>query len=166
MAALVGLLGPAACDASPDDQPPDSPATQADTAGPPALVGPVPREPEGELLDSAIVDLEGDGVLERVELRARVERDDRGRLMWDDGQAWTLAVVGEAGTWVLFDGWVQLGTLGFWLLEPAADAPLSILALEDAGAGVRIRRFDWRPEQRAFREVDVLEAHGNVLHRP
>lgn len=149
--ALAALLGLAGCGAPQDDD---------------ALIRPEPRELAGELLDSAAVDLEDDGVPERVELRARVERDDRGRLMWDDGQEWSLVVDDEEGVYTLFEGWVQLGTLGFWLLESGGDTPVSIVSLENAGSGVRVRRYDWLPDERAFRQVDALEAHGNMVHRP
>lgn len=123
----------------------------------------LPSLPE-TLLDNAALDLDLDGAVERVELYADVQRDDRGRLMWDDGQRWALIVRDGDAVYPLFDGFVQLGKVTFWLVDPLDGRPPAILTEVAAGAGVRVERFVYRSEQRGFVSTGVVEANGNVVH--
>jgi hypothetical protein len=155
-------LGPPAPLESVEEPRVPSPAAEAPEATP---RGPLP-EPYPTRLDRATIDLTGDGSPEVVELYAAVERDTRGRLMWDDGQRWMLVVhAGDPGEgFLLFDDFVQIGRLSFWAIETVE--PLNELVLEVAtGAGVRVWRVQYDPVQDAFVERESVSASGNVIHR-
>ena len=123
----------------------------------------LPSLPE-TMVDNAAIDLDLDGAAERVELYAAVQRDDRGRLMWDDGQRWALIVRDGDAVYPLFDGFVQLGKVTFWLVDPLDGQPPAILTEVAAGAGVRVERFIYSAEERGFVPTGVVEASGNVVH--
>ena len=123
----------------------------------------LPSLPE-TMVDNAAIDLDRDGAAELVELYAAVQRDERGRLMWDDGQRWALIVRDGDAVYPLFDGFVQLGTVAFWLVDPLDGRPPVILTEVAAGAGVRVERFIYDAEERGFVSTGVAEASGNVVH--
>lgn len=143
-----------------------SPEARGTSGTPDAVVRAVdsaPPLPE-TMLDNAAIDLDLDGAPERVELYAAVQRDDRGRLMWDDGQRWTLIVRDGDAVYPLFDGYVQLGKVTFWLVDPLDGRPPAILTQVAAGAGVRVERFIYSAEEGGFVSTGVVEASGNVVH--
>jgi hypothetical protein len=127
--------------------------------------GPIP-ELYPMLLDSFALDLTGDGEEERVELYANVERDQRGRLMWDDGQRWMLLAraAGDARAWVLFEDFVQLGRLSFWAVQ-TVEPPNALIVEIAAGAGVRVWELSYDAALGGFVERASVAASGNVLHR-
>ncbi len=116
------------------------------------------------LLDSAATDLDGDGAPERIELYAAVERDDEGRLMWDDGQRWALVVRDGDLVYHLVNELVQLGELSFWLVDPMGGARPAIVVQRATGAGVRVEKFVYRERARGYASLGVVEASGNVVH--
>lgn len=116
------------------------------------------------LLDSASVDLDLDGETERLELYAAVERDARGRLMWDDGQQWALLVRDGEMIYPLVDERVQLGHLRFWVVERDRSSPPVVVVLRETGSGLHVRPFVYDAARGAFAPAASLEASGNVVH--
>jgi len=116
------------------------------------------------LLDSATVDLDRDGDREMLLLYAAAERDDRGRLMWDDGQRWLLLARDGEREFPIFDGFVQLGRLGFHVIERGDAEPPLLVLREETGAGLRIWTYTYDAAAGAFHGTLVLEATGNVVH--
>lgn len=121
-------------------------------------------DPPRTLLDTASADVDGDGAAERIELHAEVERDARGRLAWDDGQRWLLVVRDGEVAYPLFDGLVQLGRLGFAVVERGEETPV-ILATVEAGAAISTEAFGWDDVRGGFASLGRVEATGNVTHR-
>ena len=117
------------------------------------------------LLDSAMADVDRDGTPERVELYAAVARDRRGRLMFDDGQRWALLVRDSTNVYPLFDGFIQLGRIDFWVVMPS-DSSAAILLSQRTPNGLLLQKYVFDGRRRAFISTGAVEALGNVLHRP
>lgn len=123
-------------------------------------------DPYPTQIDAATLDVDGDGTEETVELFAAVERDARGRPMWDDGQRWMLRVREDAAPegYVLFDDFVQLGRLSFWAVTQP-ERPAALVLEVAAGAGVRVWSVRYDPARDGFVEGPSVAASGNVVHR-
>ncbi len=79
---------------------------------------------------SSTVDLNGDGVDERVVIAARVEMI-RGRPAWDDGQQWQVYVAGaDSSRTVVYARRLQLGTLTLRVDAGRAGAARKLVLLE------------------------------------
>ena len=65
------------------------------------------------LLDSYDYDITGDGFEETIGMYVNAEQGSDGEIYWDDGQDWLFVVKGQEQDYVLFDGYIQLGTLKF-----------------------------------------------------
>jgi len=147
---------------APADEPaPAAPRPVADTGAVLRAASPPPLPPT--LLDSTSVDVDEDGVAERIELYTAAERDRAGRIMWDDGQRWLLLVRDGEATYPLFDGYIQLGRLTYWVVEAEAGPP-TVLVQEQTGAGIRTRGLVHDPAVGGFVPAQVLEVPGNVVH--
>jgi hypothetical protein len=84
------------------------------------------------------VDLDGDGVEERVVLTARVEMH-RGRPAWDDGQPWQVYVESGDGTRAyLYAQRLQLGTLTMRVSRGQPDRLPSIILIEHLPDRLRV----------------------------
>ena len=178
--ALIGVLGSCADQRTQtvDTTSAQRPVPSADIPGVPGSTGPgwggPPVVERGTditwsprtLLDSAIADVDRDGMAERVELFAAVERDRQGRVMFDDGQRWALLVRDGADVYSLFDGFVQLGRIDFWLVIGTDTAPPAILLLQRTPNGVLVQKYVFDGQRRVFVSRGFVEAVGDVMHRP
>lgn len=157
--------------------PPQTPAPTGSAPGVPGSTGPgwggpAVVEPGSEiawsprtLLDSASADVDRDGSLERIELYAAIERDRRGRLAFDDGQRWAVVVRDSAAVYPLFDGFIQLGSIEFWVVD-GDSMPPAILLFQRTPHGVLLQKFVFDRQRRAFASQGSLDAVGNVVHQP
>ena len=59
------------------------------------------------LLDEYIIDFNNDGYDEIIAMYVAAGRDDKGEIMWDDGQRWVLLIHGDNKDYVLYDDYVQ-----------------------------------------------------------
>ena len=65
------------------------------------------------LLDQYIIDFNDDGYEEIISMYVTAGRDSNGEIMWDDGQRWLLIVHGDNKDYLLYDDYVQLGSIQF-----------------------------------------------------
>jgi hypothetical protein len=107
------------------------------------------------LYDQTEFDLDRDGENERIEMYVNAEKDDKGEFMWDDGHNWLFVVKDGEHTYPLFDGWVQLGKLSFWLIE-SNGTPMIIL-LKTGTAEFNLQTFTFNAEESGF----IQEVHFN-----
>jgi len=68
------------------------------------------------LYKEEIVDLDGDGEKEEIELHVNAYKFGEA-WGWSDGHNWLLVVKDGDKTYPLFDGWVQLGLMNFAILD-------------------------------------------------
>jgi hypothetical protein len=107
------------------------------------------------LYDQTTFDLDDDGDEEQIEMYVNAEQDENGEYMWDDGQNWLLVVKDGDKTYPLFDGWVQIGKLSFWLLE-SDEKPMLIL-LKTGTAEFNLQTFTFNEKESGY----IQEIHFN-----
>lgn len=174
----AALLCLAACgpatpepEAGPADDGPDGAvdARPGRAAGPSVIrPGPVAVRAGHLLLDSAAVDVTGNGALERIELYVEAERWRDGSVLWEDGHHWLLVVRRDRAAddgFVLLDRFVPHGTVRIVVVEPDdASASIVVEVLSGTG-GVRMAAYAFDAVEGAFILDRVLEAEGRLLHR-
>lgn len=67
------------------------------------------------LLERVYDDVDSDGKDESIELYTSAQRGPDGMMEWDDGQRWLLLVRDGGKKFPLFDGFIQLGQVEFWV---------------------------------------------------
>lgn len=115
------------------------------------------------LLDSAKVDIDNDNKEEIIELYTTAQRDEDGEMMWDDGQKWFLLVHDEDKEYILFDEYVQIGTLEFWVFTSKND--YHILTLQTGSAVLKLSDYTYDIERESFVKKDIFNPEFlNVIH--
>jgi hypothetical protein len=97
------------------------------------------------VFDSITVDVDGDGVAERVDLSANVGVDEHGSVNWDvDPPEWRVVVHDGADSYALFRS-NQPAAAAFWIVQEDSIRPPAILVqastLYVGGGGTQLRRF-------------------------
>jgi hypothetical protein len=116
------------------------------------------------LYDQTEFDLDRDGEMEQIEMYVNAEKDEKGEFMWDDGHNWLFVVKDGEHTYPLFDGWVQLGKLSFWLIE--SDGTPMIILLKTGTAEFNLQTFTFNAEESGFiQETHFNPENVNFWHR-
>lgn len=115
------------------------------------------------LLDSTTVDINGDGKEETIELYTTAQRDSKGEIMWDDGQKWFLIVKDKDKEYVLFDEYVQLGTLEFWVYDSRGES--HIVTLQTGSAVLKLSDYVYDSEKDCYVKKDIFNPeYLNVIY--
>jgi len=115
------------------------------------------------LLDDSKVDINQDGQEESVELYAAAEKDSRGELAWDDGQPWLLKVIDGDYEYILFDDYVQLGDLNYWIYTSEQNT-VHITTMQDCDAGFLVTDYKFDVKMKRFEKVVVFNPQiANML---
>lgn len=109
------------------------------------------------LLDSYKFDINEDGTEETIGLYTTAQRDSKGEIMWDDGQIWILAVHGKDKDYELFNSYVQLGGIQFYVFT--ADDTFHITTVENTTAGLKLTDYLYNKAENSF----TPEIHYDVL---
>jgi len=108
------------------------------------------------LLEKYEIDFDNDNTNETVELYAQVEIYE-GEYMWDDGQRWMFLVRDGESTFVLFDDYVQLGTIKVKIYKSFDDYNYHIISILEVGAGYEINDYVYNAENGYFVEKLIGE---------
>lgn len=115
------------------------------------------------LLDSTSVDFNGDGKEESISMYTTAQRDENGEMAWDDGQKWFLIVSNEDQEYVLFDDYVQLGALEFWLFT--SKDKYHIMTLQTGSAVLKLSDYMYDDEKETFVKKDIFNPEFlNVIY--
>lgn len=117
------------------------------------------------LLERMHVDVDSDDRDESIELYTSAQRGPDGIMMWDDGQRWLLLVRDERKISPLFDGYVQLGQLEFWVgfsNKYHAPAPKSKdlekhIYVMRTGHGIQLADYYWDKRNLCFNKEIVFD---------
>lgn len=112
------------------------------------------------LLDSYIMDFNEDGTDETISLYTAAERDPNGEIAWDDGQNWTLVVEDTDHDYVLFNDYVQLGTIKFYVYT--SDDDFYITTIQTGTASLKFTEYRFDKESKSFVSNIKFETTGNV----
>ncbi len=109
------------------------------------------------VLDSYKFDLNEDGKEETIALYTTAQKDSNGKIMWDDGQIWVLAVHGDNNDYELYNNYVQLGSIQFYIFT--ADDTFHVTTVENTTAGLKLIDYVYNNAEDSF----IPEIHYDVL---
>ena len=113
------------------------------------------------LLCSAEADFDKDGSEEEIELYTSAKKDSDGNIMWDDGQRWLLLVRKSDRDFVLYDDYIQLGNLEFWLYsEEDGEGEYHISTIRPSSGGLFFSDYTYDVEKNVFIKKDIFQASG------
>lgn len=113
---------------------------------------------------SARLNLDEDGPLEAVEIRADVELAADGEPIWEDGHRWVVLIRDGAEEHRIVDEFVPQGRLTAWVVDPERGSPV-VLVLEESGtAGIELRAFRHDGE-RGYVAAGGYDGSGRIVAR-
>lgn len=112
------------------------------------------------LLDSYEFDINGDGVEEVIAMYVNAEQGSDGEIYWDDGQDWLFLVEGQDQDHVLFNDYVQLGSIRFHIYT--VDEDFYITTIQSGTANLDIMEYKFDKDSNEFISSLKHNATGNV----
>lgn len=112
------------------------------------------------LLDHTNVDMNKDGQEESIKLYTAAGKDSKGEIAWDDGQRWLLTVIDGNTEYILFDNYVQLGDLNYWVYTSEQNA-VHITTVQNCSASFIVTDYIFDSKKKRF-ERNVLVNPSNV----
>lgn len=112
------------------------------------------------LLDSYEFDIDGNGNYEIISLYTTAEKDENGEVIWDDGQNWKLLVEGIDKDYILFDDYVQLGSIKFYSYTSEDD--FYITTIQTGTANLKLTEYHFNKQDNNFISKVKFEAKNNV----
>jgi hypothetical protein len=110
-------------------------------------------------------DLDLDNTEEKIELYTAAGRDEKGEMLWDDGQKWLLVVLKEGKAYPLLSEYVQLGSVYFSVSNNALGEISNINITVSTGAGFIIKTYAFNKEKDGFEGGIVYSSKdNNIVH--
>lgn len=117
------------------------------------------------LLDAYEYDFDDDGELESIELYTRAEKDEKGEIMWDDGQEWLLLVRDGEQKYILFNQYVQLGKIQYWVYTAGKDNDFHITTIQPGSASLLLTEYTFDKDKQAFKKKEIFNPENvNLLY--
>lgn len=112
------------------------------------------------LLDGYEFDFNNDDTMDNINMYTIAERDENGEMMWDDGQRWLFVVHGEDKDYVLFDDYVQIGQIFFYVYT--IEQNFYIATLTTGTANLTLKSYVYSEKDDTFIETIPFDTEGNV----
>ena len=97
-------------------------------------------------------DLDLDGTEEKIELYTAAGRNEKGEMIWDDGQNWVLAVRDGELAYPLLSQFVQLGVVHFAVSNNGERQIPNITVMVPTGASFIIKGYTFDKDKAGFQE--------------
>jgi len=114
------------------------------------------------LVEETEADIDGDNILEMVQLYVDAEFIE-GDYAWDDGQRWFLQIKDGDRAYVLYDDYLQLGTLEAKVYENLTTNTYHVTVTMVSGAGFEIKDYYYNFSTLELYGVDVFK-QDNINH--
>ena len=88
------------------------------------------------------------------------QKDSKGNIMWDDGQRWLFIVEGKEKDFVLFDDYVQIGTINYHIYTE--DNQFNILSSHVGTANLTLSNYEYDNQNQIFKKSISFNTSGNV----
>ncbi|MFA5522957.1 MAG: hypothetical protein WDA24_01240 [Tissierellales bacterium] len=111
-------------------------------------------------LDLYKYDITGDGTEEIIGVYTTAQRDSKGEVMWDDGQNWVLVVHGADKDYELYNNYVQIGSIQFYVFT--SDDTFHITTVENTTAGLKLIDYVYNKAKDSFSPEIYYDVLGNV----
>lgn len=112
------------------------------------------------LLDESIFDFDKDGQEDKISMYTAAERDETGEIAWDDGQKWMIVAHSFEKDYILFDDYVQLGSIDFFVYT--IDDNFYIDTMQVGTASLTHKTYAYDKEVKRFKMAIQYSASGNV----
>lgn len=112
------------------------------------------------LLDEYYFDFDNDGEEERIAMYTAAGRAEDGEIAWDDGQNWLFIVQDTDKDYVLFDDYVQLGSIDFYVYTIEDD--FYIDTLQVGTANLTLKSYHYNRDKGNFMMTVPYTTTGNV----
>lgn len=112
------------------------------------------------LLDQYIYDFNLDGFDEKISMYTAAQKDEKGNIMWDDGQRWLFIVEGKDEDYVLFDDYVQIGTINYHVYTE--DDEFNIVTSHVGTANLTLSSYKYNNNEQKFMKSTSFDTSGNV----
>lgn len=118
------------------------------------IVSPVKEDPRTSefvtKLKDFSFDYDKDNKEEKIVLYTAAGRNEKGEIMWDDGQNWLLVVVDDGKYYKLFSGYVQLGDVFFDVSTVGEKNTSNITVLINTHCGLQVTECFYNKEKDCF----------------
>ena len=101
-------------------------------------------------LDKFTYDLDLDNSEEWIELYTAAVRNEKGEMLWDDGQKWLLVVWDGEKAYPLLSEYVQLGSIYFTISDNGVGEATNINVMINTGSGHSLRAYTFSKDRDAF----------------
>lgn len=116
------------------------------------------------LLDHTNIDMDKNGQEESIELYTAAQKDSTGEIAWDDGQRWLLTVIDGNNEYILFDNYVQLGNLNYWVYTSDQNT-VHITTIQNCNAEFIVTDYIFDSNKKRFeRSVPFRPRNINMLY--
>lgn len=112
------------------------------------------------VIDEYEFDFDGDTKMEKVNMYTSAQKDENGEIMWDDGQRWLFVVHNEDKDYVLFDDYVQIGSIKSYVYT--IDEQFYIASVTTATANLTLKSYLYDKQNDKFMETTPFNTEGNV----
>lgn len=106
-------------------------------------------------------DLDLDSIEEKLELYTAAGRNEKGEMMWDDGQNWVLAAVDGEKSYPLLSQYVQLGVVYFTVSNSGEGKMPNITIIVPTDAGFSIMSCAFDKEKNGFRVEPIYKSEDD-----
>lgn len=111
------------------------------------------------LVNNVDFDFDGDEH-SSVELYTTAVKDNSGEFILDDGQEWLLVARSSQGSYVLFQDFIQIGSIDFNAFT--IDEDYYIVSKSSGTANLNIEEFKYDKDAKVFIQTEKYNAQGNV----
>ena len=111
------------------------------------------------LLNEYNIDFNNDGYEEIIAMYVAAGRDSNGEIMWDDGQRWVLVVHGDNKDYVLYDDYVQLGSIQFNVFTEDNEFYITTTSVRTASL---VSQYFYNEANDLFIQTTPYSIQGNV----
>lgn len=107
-------------------------------------------------------DLDLDNTEEKIELYTAAGRNEKGEMMWDDGQNWVLVVRDGERSYPLLSEYVQLGQVYFAVSNSEEEQLPNITVIVPAGASFSMLGYSFDKEKNGFTEELLYKSKDDI----
>lgn len=110
-------------------------------------------------------DFDSDNEEEKIELYTVAGRNEKGEMMWDDGQNWLLVVVDDGKYYTLFSEYVQIGQVYFSVSTIGQEKVPQVSILLSTGCGTEMIDYIYNNDKESFTaEIGYLVMDKNQFY--
>lgn len=114
------------------------------------------------LLETYSYDFDKDGADEKLNLYTAALRDEKGVMMWDDGQVFILELNDGAVSYELFNEYVQIGRV-YFAVSDGESAGITLIV--STYAGIRLEQFSYNADDAVFENEEIYSTGDmNIMY--